>query len=82
MQFDSNQARVDPLNLDPFFMGLKDNEMEVDDFSPPSKNTYSIFDRDEVDTEFSLIVQCPLPRSKTETGAVDFTVSFLNGYQA
>ena len=65
MHFDTNQARVDPLNLDPFFMDFEENEMEVDDLSPPRKNTQSIFDRDEIDTEFSLIVQCPLPRSKT-----------------
>ena len=56
MHFDTNQARVDPLNLDPFFMDIQDNEMEVDDFSPPSKNTQSIFDRDDIETEFSLMV--------------------------
>ena len=56
MHFDTNQARVDLLNLDPFFMDIQDNEMEVDDFSPPSKNTQSIFDRDEIETEFSLMV--------------------------
>lgn len=39
MHFDTNQARVDPLNLDPFFMDFKENEMEVDDLSPPRKNT-------------------------------------------
>ena len=39
MHFDTNQARVDPLNLDLYLMDFNDNEMEVDDFSPPSKNT-------------------------------------------
>ena len=56
MHFDTNQAQVDDLNLDQFFLdNFKDTEMEVDDLTPPAKNTQSLFDSD-IDTEFSLIV--------------------------
>ena len=54
--------------------------MEVDNFTPPKKNTQSLFDSD-IDTEYSPIAECPLfPRSQTETGYENFTVNFLNGY--